>query len=143
MQACCPYLFFDGRAEEAMRAYQAALGGELKVVHYSQAPAGAGTPPPGCEPSDGQRVMHAMLQFAGGMLMASDSPNSAMAEAMRGMNVNVTLADAASARKVFDALSSQAEIRMPFGQTFWAEGFGVLVDRFGTPWMIGGGLRAV
>jgi PhnB protein len=143
MQACCPYLFFDGRAEEAMRAYQAALGGELNVLHYSQAPAGAGAPPPGCEPSDAQRVMHAMLQFAGGMLMASDSPNSAMAEAMRGMNVNVTLADAAAARKVFDALSPQAQIRMPFGQTFWADGFGALVDRFGTPWMIGGGLRAV
>lgn len=143
MQACCPYLFFDGRAEEAMRAYQAALGGELNVLHYSQAPAGAGTPPPGCEPSDGQRVMHAMLQFPGGMLMASDSPNSAMAEPMRGMNVNVTLADAAAARKVFDALSSQGEVRMPFGPTFWADGFGVLVDRFGTPWMIGGGLRAM
>jgi PhnB protein len=113
------------------------------VLHYSQAPAGAGAPPPGCEPSDAHRVMHAMLQFAGGMLMASDSPNSAMAEAMRGMNVNVTLADAAAARKVFDALSPQAQIRMPFGQTFWADGFGALVDRFGTPWMIGGGLRAV
>jgi PhnB protein len=66
-----------------------------------------------------------------------------MAEPMRGMNVNVTLPDAAAARKVFDALSSQGQIRMPFGPTFWADGFGVLVDRFGTPWMIGGGLRAM
>jgi PhnB protein len=143
MQACCPYLFFDGRAAEAMRAYQAALGGELKMLHYSDAPAGAGAAPPGCEPSDAHRVMHAMLQFEGGMLMASDSPNSRMAEGMRGMNVNLVLPDAAAARKVFDALSPEAQIRMPFAKTFWADGFGGLVDRFGTPWMIGGGLRAV
>jgi PhnB protein len=141
MHACCPYLYFDGQADEAMHAYQRALGGELRIVRYADAPADAGGPPPGCEPSSDQRVMHAMLQFDGGMLMASDTPNSTMAEPMRGMSVNLTLASADHARRVFDALAPQAEIRMPFGATFWADGFGVLVDRFGTPWMVGGGLH--
>lgn len=141
MQSCCPYLFFDGRAEEAMREYQRLLGGELNVIRYSEAPAGAGSPSPGCEPSDGRRVMHAMLAFQGGMLMASDAPNSAMAQPMSGMSVSLTLADAAAAHKVFDGLAVQAQVRMPFGPTFWADGFGMLVDRFGTAWMIGGGMR--
>lgn len=136
MHSCCPYLYFDGQAADAMRAYQQALGGELKLLRYADAPADAGPPPPGCEASDKQRVMHAMLQFEGGMLMASDAPNPGMAEPMRGMSVSVTFPDAQKARRVFDALAAQAEVRMPFGPTFWAQGFGMLVDRFGTPFMI-------
>lgn len=141
MQACCPYLFFDGHAEEAMQTYQRILGGELSLLRYAQQPADAGAPPPGCEPSDRNRVMHAYLQFPGGALMCSDAPNSKMFEAARGMSVNLTLPEAAAARRVFDQLATGAQVRMPFGPTFWADGFGVLVDRFGTPWMIGGGLR--
>lgn len=143
MQSCCPYLFFDGRAEQAMREYHRLLGGKLDVLHYADAPAGAAAAPPGCEPADQQRVMHAMLMFDGGLLMASDAPNSAMAQPMSGMSVSVTLPDAAAARRLFEGLSAQAEVRMPFGKTFWAEGFGMLVDRFGTPWMVGGGLQPV
>lgn len=143
MDACCPYLFFDGRAEEAMHLYREALGGELKLLRYCDAPADAGPPPPGCEPADSNRVMHAMLQFDGGSLMASDAPNPQMHEAMRGISVNVSFSDVPRARRVFEMLSAGAQVRMPFGPTFWAEGFGVLVDRFGTPWMIGGGLKPV
>lgn len=143
MQSCCPYLFFDGQAEQAMREYQRILGGELNVLHYSDAPAQAGPPPAGCEPSDPRRVMHAMLRFDGGSLMASDAPNGAMAQPMSGVSVSLTLADAAHARRVFEGLSPQAQVRMPFGKTFWADGFGVLLDRFGTSWMIGGGLQHV
>jgi PhnB protein len=143
MQACCPYLFFDGQADEAMQTYHRILGGELKVMRYAQQPADAGSPPPGCEPSDRNRVMHAFLQFQGGALMGSDAPNSGMFEAARGMSVNLTLPDAAKARTLFDKLADGAEVRMPFAPTFWADGFGMLVDRFGTPWMVGGGLRAL
>lgn len=143
MNACIPYLYFDGKAAEAMRTYHAVLGGELKVLRYSDAPAGAGSPPPGCGPSDMARVMHAMLHFDGGMLMASDVPNSQMAERMGGMSVNLTFTDTSKARQVFEALADGGTVRMPFGKTFWAEGFGVAVDRFGTPWMVGGGLEEV
>ncbi|WP_167772998.1 VOC family protein [Ramlibacter humi] len=141
MNACCPYLYFDGQAAEAMHAYQQALGGELKVLRYSDQPPGAGAAPPGCEPSDMNRVMHAMLMFEGGMLMCSDAPNKAMFEPAKGMSVNVSFTDAKRAQRVFEALSPDAQVRMPFGPTFWAEGFGMLVDRFGTPWMVGGGFK--
>lgn len=142
MQMCCPYLYFNGQADEAMQAYQRILGGELKVLRYSQAPAGAGEPPPGCGPTDHNRVMHAFLQFPGGALMCSDAPNAGMFEATGGMSVSLTLPDAAKARQVFDQLAAGAkQVRMPFGETFWADGFGMVVDRFGTPWMVGGGMR--
>ena len=143
MNACIPYLYFDGKAAEAMRLYHGVLGGELKVLRYADAPAGVTAAPPGCEPSDTARVMHAMLQFDGGMLMASDVPNSKMAERIGGMSVNLTFTDPAKARRVFDALSEGGAVRMPFGTTFWADGFGAVVDRFGTPWMVGGGLKNV
>jgi PhnB protein len=143
MNACLPYLYFDGQAGDAMRMYQKVLGGELKMLRYSDAPAGSGSPVPGCEPSDAARVMHAMLKFEGGMLMASDAPNSAMAERMGGMSVSVIYPAAAKAREVFEGLAAGGTVRMPFGNTFWADGFGVLVDRFGAPWMVSGGLQAV
>ena len=143
MQACCPYLMFDGQADEAMHTYQRILGGQLDLVRYSQQPADAGAVPPGCEPSDRNRVMHAFLQFPGGGLMCSDTPNSKMFEgAARGMSVNLSLDDTQQAKRIFEQLAEGAQqVRMPFGPTFWAEGFGVLVDRFGVPWMLGGGLR--
>ena len=141
MNACCPYLFFNGQAAEAMHAYKQALGGELKMLRYSEQPPGAGPAPAGCEPSDTSRVMHGMLMFDGGMLMCSDAPNPSMFEATKGMSVNLSFSDAKRAQRVFEALSPGAQVRMPFGPTFWAEGFGMLVDRFGTPWMVGGGLK--
>lgn len=143
MNACIPYLYFDGQAAEAMRTYHSVLGGELKVLRYADAPAGSGSPPPGCEPSDMGRVMHAMLKFEGGMLMASDAPNSRMAERMSGMSISLTFTDPSKARVVFDALASGGAVRMPFGKTFWADAFGMLVDRFGTSWMVSGGLQQV
>jgi PhnB protein len=133
---------FDGQAEEAMNTYHRILGGELHLLRYAQQPPGAGAAPPGCEPSDRNRVMHGFLQFQGGALMCSDTPNSTMAQRMQGMSVNLTFPDAQKAKQVFEQLAAGAEIRMPFGATFWADGFGMLVDRFGTPWMVGGGLRA-
>jgi PhnB protein len=141
MNSCCPYLFFDGKAAEAMRAYHEALGGELNLLRYADAPPNAGPAQPGCEPSSPDRVMHGMLQFDAGLLMCSDAPNSQMAEPTSGMSVNVTFSDPQRARRVFEALSPGAQVRMPFAPTFWAEGFGMLVDRFGIPWMVGGGLK--
>ena len=143
MDACIPYLNFDGQAAEAMRSYHEVLGGQLKVLRYADAPGGAGATPPGCEVADTARVMHAMLQFEGGMLMASDAPNSQMAERMAGMSISLTFTDVPKAGRVFESLAQGGAVRMPFGKTFWADGFGMVVDRFGTSWMVSGGLQEV
>jgi PhnB protein len=143
MNACIPYLHFDGQAAEAMRTYQKIIGGELDLLRYADAPQAAGSPPPGCGPSDPSRVMHALLKFDGGMLMASDAPNAQMAERMGGMSISLSYTDTSRAGEVFAALAADGNVRMPFGKTFWADGFGMLVDRFGTPWMISGNLQPV
>ncbi|MDB5957997.1 VOC family protein [Ramlibacter sp.] len=143
MNSCIPYLYFDGQAGEAMRTYQQILGGELDLLRYSDAPGGAGSPQPGCEPSDSSRVMHALLRFDAGMFMASDAPNTGMSQPMAGMSISLSYTDTAKARKVFDALATGGQVRMPFGKTFWAEGFGMVVDRFGAPWMVAGNLQPV
>ena len=62
---------------------------------------------------------------------------------MHGFSLALTYPTAAEARKIFDALAEGGKVTMPMQKTFWAEGFGMLVDRFGTPWMINGGMQAM
>jgi PhnB protein len=142
MPECCPHLHFDGTAADAMRTYQRVLGGELSMMTYGQMPPGQGEAPPGCGPVDPDRVLHAALRFEGGMLMASDVPPSKKAPSHQGFSVNLIFADVEDARHVYDALAEHAqEVGMAFGPTFWANGFGMVTDRFGTPWVVNGGLR--
>lgn len=143
MPQCCPYLYFDGTAEDAMRTYERVLGGQLNLLRYSDAPPSDQAPPPGCEVTETQRVMHACLTFDGGFIMCSDAPNAQMAEPASGMSVNLMFGTAEEGRRVFDALAEGGAVQMPYGKTFWAEGFGMLKDRFGIAWMVGGGMLEV
>ena len=61
-------------------------------------------------------------------------------DGMKGFTVTLTYPDVAEGKRVFDALAEGGQVRMPFGKTFWAEAFGMTVDRFGTPWMVNAGL---
>jgi PhnB protein len=61
---------------------------------------------------------------------------------MSGFSLSLQYPSADEARRIFDALAQGGEIRMPMQKTFWAETFGMLVDRFGTPWMVGGGMQS-
>ena len=129
------YLFFDGTCAEAMRFYERTLGGELMLMKNSEATA-AGQPPCG----DPDRIMHARLALDGRTLMASDWPNDRSYEGMKGFSLSLAYPTVEDARRVFDKLSDGGRVTMPFGKTFWAEGFGMLVDRFGTHWMVNGAL---
>jgi PhnB protein len=143
MPQCCPYLYFDGNAEAAMRTYERVLGGELKLLRYSDAPPSNEPPPPGCEVVETQRVMHACLSFDGGSIMCSDAPNAQMVEPVGGMSINLMLDRPEEGRRVFEALAEGGQVQMPYAKTFWAEGFGMLKDRFGIAWMVGGGMLEV
>jgi PhnB protein len=81
------------------------------------------------------RIMHARLQIGDKVLMASDCPPGRF-EAAKGFNINISVKDPAEADRLFDALSTKGTINMPIQETFWAKRFGMLVDQFGTPWMI-------
>jgi len=132
------YLFFDGQCTEAMRFYERTLGGRMEaLMTYAQSP-----DPSTCAPGDKDRVMHACIVLPDGrMLMASDSP-SGMHKPMGGFALALNYPTADEARKVFDTLAAGGSVLMPMGKTFWTEAFGMLTDRFGTPWMVGGGAQA-
>ncbi|CAH0175235.1 VOC family protein [Roseomonas sp. CECT 9278] len=130
-----PYLFFEGRAEEAMGFYATSLGAEVTMqMRFSDAP---DPPPPGMLPPGAEnRIMHAELRIAGEPLMVSDG-GCAGVTAFGGFGVSLPAADAAQAQAWFDALADGGAVQMPIGPTFWSPAFGMVKDRFGVLWMIG------
>jgi PhnB protein len=132
------YLFFDGNCAEAMRFYERTLGGKLEVLlTHAQAPAGVPTPP-----GSADRIMHARLVIDGRALMASDAMLGESYEGMKNFSLSLVYGTAAEAKRVFEVLAEGGKIKMPIQKTFWAEAFGMLVDRFGTPWMVNGAMAS-
>ena len=129
------YLFFDGNCAEAMRFYERTLGGELMLMKNSESPSAAQAPS-----GDPDRIMHARLALDARTLMASDWPSDRAYEGMKGFSLSLAYPTVEEAKRVFDALADGGKVTMPFGKTFWAEAFGMLVDRFGTHWMVNGKL---
>ena len=130
-----PYLTFNGNCAEAMKFYERVLGGKLEMMMKMK------DSPQQCEgmPQDaGDRIMHACLVLEGSMLMASDSMPGHPYEGMKGFGVALTFPTADGARAVFDALAEGGQVMMPMDETFWAQAFGMVTDRFGTPWLING-----
>lgn len=129
------YIFFDGQCAEAMRFYEQVTGGKLEaLLTYAQSP-----DPKACPPGDTGRIMHAMLVLPGGrMLMASDTPEGQF-KPMQGFSLALNWQTADEARTAFDQLAAGGSVTMPMQKTFWTEAFGMLTDRFGTPWMVSGG----
>lgn len=140
------YLTFDGNAAEAMRFYEHVLRGKMEtMMTMGEAPPAA--PGDACAdmgpvpPEAADRIMHACLVFGEGMLMASDAWPGQPYEGMKGFGVALTLPSVAEAQRVFDAFAEGGKAEMPMAPTFWAEIFGMVTDRFGTPWLINGPLR--
>jgi len=131
MQKLDSYLFFDGNCADAMRFYERTLGGKLQLMTHAQSPMADQTPP-----GSADRIMHARLELEGGALMASDSMVGQPYGGMKGFSLSLSSPDVAQGKRTFDALADGGSVTMPFQKTFWADGFGMLVDRFGTPWMV-------
>ena len=127
------YLNFDGNTAEAMRFYERVLGGTLSLMTNGQSPIADQIP---AEHAD--RVLHAHLEFDGGVLMASDSMAGHTYQGMHGFGLALTYETVDRAKKVFDALAEGGKVSMPMTESFWAKAFGMLVDRYGTPWLING-----
>jgi PhnB protein len=125
------YLMFDGSCEAAFKFYEKVLGGKiLAMMTYAEMPGSAEMP------KDSQnRIMHARIQVGDKLLMASDCPPG-RSEAAKGFHVNISVKDPAEADRLFGALSAKGTVSMPIQETFWAHRFGMLVDQFGTPWMV-------
>lgn len=131
-----PYLFFDGNCAEAMQFYQRTLGGKMEaMLRYSESPE-----PNQCPPGSGERIMHACIDLNGQLLMASDCPEGPYA-GMKNVSISLLYPTADEAKRIFDALAPGGQIVMPMAPTFWSDSFGMLTDRYGTSWMIGGGMK--
>lgn len=145
MPALDNYLFFDGRCAEAMRFYQSVLGGQLEtLLTYADSPEPAQCPDgtPMDANTAASRIMHASLLLEGERrLMASDCPPGQPVPAMAGFAVSLFYEQPQEAQRAFDALATGGQVTMPWQETFWAVRFGMLTDRFGTPWMVSGGCK--
>jgi len=128
-----PYLFFNGRCEEAIEFYRKALGAEVEVsLRFSDSPE---PPPPGMVPEGWEnKIMHATLRIGGATLMLSDGCDPS--ERFQGFSLSLTLPTEAEADRAFAALSEGGTVTMPMGKTFFAPKFGMVTDPFGVGWMI-------
>ena len=128
-----PYLLFDGRCREAFEFYQKAFGGEISFIQTIGASPMASSMPPETH----GRVMHVTLQIGEQVLQGADAPFDYTTPA--GFCVAIEFDDVAEGERVFDALAQNGAVQMPFQATFWAKGFGMLIDQFGTPWLVNAG----
>lgn len=129
-----PYLFFNGRCEEAIEFYRKALGAEVTMLMRfkdSPEPPQPGMLPPGSE----EKVMHASMQIGDTTVMASDG--RCMGEmAFQGFSLSVSAKDEAEADRMFAALGEGGQVQMPMSKTFFSPRFGMVADRFGVSWMV-------
>ncbi|MCC7343320.1 MAG: VOC family protein [Deltaproteobacteria bacterium] len=126
-----PYLFFDGRCEEAIEFYRKALGAEVEMLmRFKENPEPAMNPPGSAE-----KVMHASLRIGKARVMLSDG-NCAGKASFQGFSLSLSVADAAQADRCFAALAEGGQVQMPLAKTFFSPRFGMVADRFGVSWMV-------
>ena len=129
-----PYLFFDGRCEEAIEFYRKTLGAEtVMLLRWKDCPEPAqpGMIPPGSE----NKIMHGRLKISGSTVLVSDGECRGKAS-FQGFSLSVTVANDTEAERVFAALGDGGQVQMPLGKTFFSPAFGMLADKFGVSWMV-------
>jgi len=129
-----PYLFFNGRCEEALEFYRKTIGAQdTMLVRYKDTPA---PPPPGMVPPGSEdKIMHTSFRVGDTIVMASDGDCEGQPD-FHGFSLSLTVADTAEAQRVFAALAEGGQVRMPLTKTFWSPLFGMLADKFGLGWMV-------
>jgi PhnB protein len=126
-----PYLFFDGRCEEAIEFYKKALGAKVEMMmRFKEAPDQSMI-----APGSGEKVMHSALRIGDATVLASDGHCSGKPK-FDGFSLTIYAKDAAEADKLFGALGEGGEVRMPLDKTFFSPRFGMLADKFGVGWIV-------
>ncbi|HSB77704.1 MAG TPA: VOC family protein [Candidatus Methylomirabilis sp.] len=129
-----PYLFFDGRCEEAIEFYRKALGAEVTMLmRFKDSPE---PHQPGMIPPDaGDKVMHMSFRIGDTTLLASDGRCLGQSS-FQGFSLSLVVPELAEAERLFAALADGGQVQMPFTKTFFSPGFGMVADRFGVSWMV-------
>jgi PhnB protein len=127
-----PYLFFEGRTEEALEFYKKALGARVEMMMRNRE--SPEPPPPGMN-APSEKIMHASFTVDGGRVMASDGMCSGK-PSFSGFSLSVTKNTKPEAERAFNALAEGGKVNMPLTKTFFSPAFGMLTDRFGVNWMV-------
>jgi len=132
-----PYLFFEGRCEEALEFYRKTLGAEVTMMMRFKDTPESPDPSGGCGGAmpAGDKVMHADFRIGTSTLMASDG-NCGGKQSFQGISLSYSAATEAEADKAFAALAEGGEIQMPMMKTFFSPRFGMVADKFGVSWMV-------
>jgi PhnB protein len=126
-----PYLFFDGRCQEAIDFYRKAVGAEVEtVMHWKDAPDAAMA-----NAANKDKVMHASFRIGDAHILASDGDGTGKPK-FEGFSLTLTAADDAEAERLFESLGKGGKVTMPMSKTFFASRFGMLTDKFGVGWMV-------
>jgi PhnB protein len=126
-----PYLFFDGRCQEAIDFYRNALGAEVQMqMQFKDSPTPTAVPP-----GAGDKVMHASLRIGETQVLMSDGMCGG-APSFKGFSLSLSPADDATAERLFAALGDGGVTNMPLAKTFFASLFGMVTDRFGVSWIL-------
>lgn len=129
-----PYLFFEGRCEEAIELYRHALGAEeVTIMRFKESPEPPS--PDMCPPGSDDKVMHASFRIGETTVMASDGMCSGSPR-FQGVSLSISVPDEATADRMFAALADGGQVQMPLAKTFFSPRFGMVADRFGVSWMI-------
>jgi len=133
MATVIPYLFFNGRCEEAITFYTQAVGARVEMLlHFDESPE---PPPPGMlPPGFEKKVMHAGFHIGDTQIFASDGCEELAR--ISGFSLALSLPTIEETGRAFNALADGGQITMPLGKTFWSESYGMLTDRFGVNWMV-------
>ena len=125
-----PYLFFDGRCDEAISFYRNALGAEVQMLmRYKDCPE------PDMVPGNDDKVMHAALRIGETVVLASDGRCTSQLK-FQGFGLALSVANEAEADRLFNALADGGEVQMALAKTFFSPRFGMVADRFGILWMV-------
>lgn len=126
-----PYLFFDGRCEEAVEFYRHALGAEVTMLMRFKDSPDPHMVPPGAA----NKVMHASFRIGETTVLASDGRCEGR-PSFQGFALSLTVPDETEADRLFAALADGGQVQMPLAKTFFSPRFGMVADRFGVSWMI-------
>ncbi len=129
-----PYLFFEGRCEEAIEFYRSALGAEVTaLLRYKESP--EPSPPGMIPPGSDDKVLHASFRIGDSTVFASDGMCGG-APSFQGFSLSLSAANGAEAERLFAALADGGQVQMPLSKTFFSPHFGMVADRFGVGWMV-------
>jgi PhnB protein len=126
-----PYLFFDGRCEEALEFYRKSIGAKVgTLMRWKDSPDKSMT-----TPTNADKVMHARFEIGETTVMASDGRNEGKPN-FHGFALSISASTEAEADKIFAALGEGGQVTMPLSKTFFSPRFGMLSDKFGVGWMV-------